>query len=87
MGWKEDHAEYMKGILAKKEAFNKEMTPPLLAFLKERYGSYRVSSGYVYLTLPEDYVLRDFLDAITPYITCNEVTVFQGRVGIRLRFC
>ena len=79
--------KYMAEIRAKKEAFNEEMTPPLLAFLKERYGSCRVSDGYVYITLPEDYLLRDFLDAITPYITCNEVTVFQGRVGISLRFC
>lgn len=83
----DDFDKYMAEIRAKKEAFNKEMTPPLLAFLKERYGSYRVSDGYVYLTLPEDYVLRDFLEAISPYITYNKVTVFQGRVGISLRFC
>ena len=83
----DEFEKYLAEIKAKREAFNKEMTPPLLAFLKEEYGSYRVSDGYVYLTLPEDYVLRDFLEAISPYITCNEVTVFQGRVGIRLKFC
>lgn len=79
--------KYMAEINAKREAFNKEMTPPLLAFLKERYGSYRVSDGYVCLTLPEGYDHQDFLDAISPYITCNVVMVFQGCVGISLRFC
>ena len=79
--------KYMAEINAKREAFNKEMSSPLLAFLKERYGSYRVVEGYVYFTLSEGYVLMDFLDEISPFITCNEVTVSQGRVGIRLRFC
>lgn len=79
--------KYMAEINAKREAFNKEMTPPLLAFLEERYGSYRVVDDYVYLTLPEGVVIMDFLEAISPYITCNRVTEFQGRVGIQLRFC
>ena len=49
----DEFEKYLAEIKAKREAFNKEMTPPLLAFLKEEYGSYRVSDGYVYLTLPE----------------------------------
>jgi hypothetical protein len=79
--------KYMAEITAKREAFDKEMTAPLLAYLKERYGPYRVSDGYVYITLPEDHPLGDFLEGVAPYLTVNEVKHCQGRVGIRLRFC
>lgn len=79
--------KYMAEINAKREAFNKEMTLPLVAFLTERYGSCRVVDDYVYVTLPEGCDIKDFLVAINPYVTCNTVTECQGRVGIRLNFC
>ena len=86
MSWRKEYEKYMDKVELKRKAFNKEMIQKLLWFLHDKYGSYRVHGGYVYLDFSKT-SMTDFLAAIAPYITHNEIALVKGEIRISLRFC
>lgn len=85
MSWRKEYDKYMDKVAMKRKAFNEEMIPKFLGFLQEKYGTYRVQDGYVYIVLGT-VTITEFLEAISPYITHNEVAIVKGEVRVSLRF-